>query len=63
MILLQSVIIDEAKRTRVDIKGGQHPVWDEELRFPIFSDPSDRHRILQITCFQKNRGQRKFWER
>ena len=22
------------KKTAVEVKGGQHPVWDEELRFP-----------------------------
>lgn len=31
----------DKKRTPVDKKGGQHPIWDAELRFEIFEDMED----------------------
>ena len=39
------------KKTAVEVKGGQHPVWDEELRFPISTDTSDKARTLQASCW------------
>ncbi|KAI0300731.1 C2 domain-containing protein, partial [Russula brevipes] len=39
------------KQTPVDPKGGQHPVWDTELRFPISRDPSKSNRTLTISVF------------
>ncbi|KAF8626408.1 hypothetical protein AX17_006575 [Amanita inopinata Kibby_2008] len=41
------------KRTHVDVRGGQHPLWDEELRFPVFCDPSDNNRMMQVACYAK----------
>ncbi|PFH53188.1 hypothetical protein AMATHDRAFT_138240, partial [Amanita thiersii Skay4041] len=41
------------KRTHVDIKGGQHPVWDEELRFPVIKSSSEKNRKLQVACYAK----------
>ncbi|TFK40139.1 hypothetical protein BDQ12DRAFT_680408 [Crucibulum laeve] len=41
------------KRTHVDVKGGQHPVWDAELRFPVMKDSGMKHRKLEIECFAK----------
>ncbi|KAL1741443.1 C2 domain-containing protein, partial [Schizophyllum fasciatum] len=41
------------KRTQVDVKGGQHPVWDDELRFPVMKNAADKFRKLQVTCFAK----------
>ena len=42
------------KRTKVDPKGGQHPVWDDELRFLVLADPGkDKvNRILEVTCYK-----------
>jgi Ca2+-dependent lipid-binding protein len=39
------------KQTPVDPKGGQHPVWDVELHFPISRDPSKSNRTLAISVF------------
>ncbi|KAI0043241.1 hypothetical protein FA95DRAFT_1524413 [Auriscalpium vulgare] len=45
-----------SKQTEPDLKGGQHPVWDAELRFPISKDASDKkNRILTIQCYSKER--------
>ena len=42
------------KRTKVDPKGGQHPVWDDELRFPVLADVGkDKvNRILEVSCYK-----------
>lgn len=44
---------DTTKETKVDVKGGQHPVWDEELRFPIFEAKSEKTRTLHFSCLSK----------
>ena len=41
------------KRTKVDVKGGQHPVWDDELRFPVMKTATGKFRQLEVTCFAK----------
>jgi Ca2+-dependent lipid-binding protein len=43
------------KQTPVDPKGGQHPVWDAELRFPISKDPSKSNRTLNISVFSEEK--------
>ncbi|KAJ7164012.1 hypothetical protein C8R43DRAFT_1233068 [Mycena crocata] len=43
----------ETKRTKVDVKGGQHPMWDEELRIPILKDTGEKSRKLQVSCWAK----------
>jgi len=43
------------QQTPVDPKGGQHPVWDCELRFPISRDPSKTNRTLTISVFSKEK--------
>ncbi|KAK2460988.1 hypothetical protein APHAL10511_007458 [Amanita phalloides] len=53
LLLSSSLRTDKTKRTSVDIKGGQHPVWDEELRFPVHGNPDETHRILQVACYAK----------
>jgi hypothetical protein len=47
------ILIGKAKRTKVDVKGGQHPIWDEEIRFPVMKDTSAKHRKLEVACFAK----------
>lgn len=42
-----------SQRTPVDVKGGQHPVWDAELRFPIMEATSDKYRKLEVSCYAK----------
>ncbi|POV94425.1 hypothetical protein PSHT_16229 [Puccinia striiformis] len=33
--------LSHQKRTKTDKRGGQHPVWDDELRFDIYDNPKD----------------------
>ncbi|KAI0360039.1 hypothetical protein OH77DRAFT_1419432 [Trametes cingulata] len=49
----QATLNKETKKTKVDVKGGQHPVWDEELRFPILKRVSDETRKLEVSCWSK----------
>jgi Ca2+-dependent lipid-binding protein len=39
------------KRTPVDKRAGQHPMWDAEIRFPIMKDKSEKHRMLEVSCW------------
>jgi Ca2+-dependent lipid-binding protein len=36
-----AVVNGEKKRTKAIKRGGQHPEWDEELRFTLFEDDDD----------------------
>lgn len=45
--------IGTEKKTRVDVKGGQHPVWDDEIRFPVLKTPSGKLRKLELSCWSK----------
>lgn len=44
-----------SKQTPPDPKGGQHPVWDAELRFPISKDASKNNRTLTISVFSEEK--------
>ncbi|KAG9315243.1 hypothetical protein JVU11DRAFT_4377 [Chiua virens] len=50
----QATLSGQTKRTKVDPKGGQHPVWDEEFRFPILADVGKEkaNRILEVACYK-----------
>ncbi|KAG9284031.1 hypothetical protein G9A89_022805 [Geosiphon pyriformis] len=37
-----------AKRTRTDKRGGQHPEWDEEIRFQLLDEPSNKKMKIQV---------------
>ncbi|KAF8071693.1 hypothetical protein FPV67DRAFT_1622208 [Lyophyllum atratum] len=41
------------KRTHVDVKGGQHPEWDAEIRFSVMKQSQDKSRKLEVACFAK----------
>ncbi|KAG6865896.1 hypothetical protein C0991_010729 [Blastosporella zonata] len=41
------------KRTKVAVKGGQHPEWDEEVRFPVMKQLVEKFRKLEVACFAK----------
>ncbi|KAF5367105.1 hypothetical protein D9758_003956 [Tetrapyrgos nigripes] len=41
------------KHTRVEVKGGQHPVWDEEIRFPVMKNSGSKYRTLEASCWAK----------
>ncbi|KAJ7510430.1 C2 domain-containing protein [Mycena galericulata] len=43
----------EVKRTQVDVKGGQHPMWDEEIRMPVMKNTAEKFRKLQVSCWSK----------
>lgn len=49
----QAALGASTKATKVDIKGGQHPVWDEELRFPIYQKTKPEDRLLEVSCWRK----------
>ena len=52
-VYTQATIGSDVKKTAVDVRGGQHPVWDEELRFPILKEASDKTRKLEVCCYSK----------
>lgn len=52
-VFAQVALSGVQKRTVVDIKGGQHPVWDEEIRISVQRDSSEKHRILEVSCWSK----------
>lgn len=43
------------KRTPADPKGGQHPVWDHEVRIPISKDATTKNRTLELSCWSEER--------
>ncbi|RPA97716.1 hypothetical protein L873DRAFT_1741769 [Choiromyces venosus 120613-1] len=43
----------EAKRTDADVRGGQTPRWDKELRFPVRNSPD--YKSLKITVFNDDK--------
>ncbi|KAG1866904.1 C2 domain-containing protein [Suillus subluteus] len=50
----QAVLSGETHRTKPEPKGGQHPVWDEEFRFPVLADPGkdNINRKLEVSCWK-----------
>lgn len=40
-------------KTEPDVKGGQHPEWDQEFRFIVDRDEDEKHRMMEITCLRK----------
>lgn len=41
------------KQTRVEVKGGQHPEWDDELRFPVYEKSGKKTYIMEVSCWSK----------
>lgn len=39
------------KRTHIDTKGGQHPEWDGEARFPILKKSGEKFRKMEVSCY------------
>lgn len=39
-------------KTPADVKGGQHPEWDAEFRFPVYASKNDSSRQLEVTCWR-----------
>ncbi|KAF9061409.1 C2 domain-containing protein [Rhodocollybia butyracea] len=38
---------------KVNVKGSQHPLWDDELQFPVLKDAVKKHRELKVSCWAK----------
>jgi hypothetical protein len=47
--------IGSTQQTPVDIKGGQHPIWDAELRFKIPKEATDEARRIEVSCWASGR--------
>jgi hypothetical protein len=46
------------QRTKEDAKGGQHPVWDEELHFDIYQKDTENlndPKVLRVGVFTKGK--------
>ncbi|KAF8589376.1 hypothetical protein K439DRAFT_1628818 [Ramaria rubella] len=41
------------KQTKVDPRGGQHPVWDEELHLPVLEASGMDGRMLKVSAYSK----------
>ena len=41
------------KQTSTDLKGGQHPEWDEELRFTVHESSKKAGKTLEVVCWSK----------
>ncbi|KAF7327461.1 C2 domain-containing protein [Mycena kentingensis (nom. inval.)] len=52
-VFAQVSLNGDKKQTRVDVKGGQSPEWDEEIRMPIMRDTHEKYRKLQVSCWAK----------
>lgn len=39
-------------KTQVDVKGGQHPEWDAEFRFPVYATINDASRQMEVACWR-----------
>ncbi|OCH94439.1 hypothetical protein OBBRIDRAFT_769863 [Obba rivulosa] len=52
-VFAQISLNDQAQKTGVDVRGGQHPVWDQELRLSISRNGSDKYRTLEVSCWSK----------
>ncbi|KJA26271.1 hypothetical protein HYPSUDRAFT_159226 [Hypholoma sublateritium FD-334 SS-4] len=50
-VFAQAILNGTQKRTHVDIKGGQHPEWDGETRFPILKSNTEKFRKMEVACY------------
>ncbi|EKM58259.1 uncharacterized protein PHACADRAFT_252455 [Phanerochaete carnosa HHB-10118-sp] len=51
-VFAQVTLQGTTKKTQTDIKGGQHPVWDEELRFSVV-DQGKKPIVMEVSCWSK----------
>ena len=51
-VFAQVTLQGKTQKTKIDVKGGQHPVWDEELRFPVF-DQGKKGMMMEVSCWSK----------
>ncbi|KAL5526317.1 hypothetical protein ACEPAF_8040 [Sanghuangporus sanghuang] len=41
------------EKTKIDKRGGQHPVWDEDLHLKVLSQETKENRTLKVSCYAK----------
>ena len=52
-VFAQISLNGKTQRTPVDVKGGQHPMWDVEIRLPVMKASEAKNRILEVSCWEK----------
>ncbi|KAH9481480.1 hypothetical protein JR316_0006007 [Psilocybe cubensis] len=52
-VFAQATLNGIQKRTHVDIKGGQRPEWDGEVRFTIVKHKAEKYRKLEVACYSQ----------
>ena len=48
-VYTQATLNKVVKKTATDVKGGQHPVWDEEFRAPVSAKTAEDARTLHVS--------------
>ncbi|KAL5504389.1 hypothetical protein ACEPAH_8463 [Sanghuangporus vaninii] len=41
------------EQTKIDKRGGQHPVWDEDLHLKVLTQETKENRALKVSCYAK----------
>ncbi|KAL4074835.1 C2 domain-containing protein, partial [Scleroderma yunnanense] len=51
----QVTLSGQTEKTKVVSKGGQHPVFDDEFRFPVYADEGQdrKNRLLEVACYKQ----------
>ena len=52
-VFAQITLHSNTKKTAIDVKGGQHPMWDEELRFPVYERKGKGGMTMEVSCWSK----------
>ncbi|KAG6888930.1 hypothetical protein C0995_004943 [Termitomyces sp. Mi166 len=52
-VFAQVTLNGTTKKTKVAVRGGQHPEWDEEIRYPVMKQSVDKFRKLEVACYAK----------
>ncbi|OJA18147.1 hypothetical protein AZE42_12748 [Rhizopogon vesiculosus] len=55
----QAALSGQTQRTKPDLKGGQHPVWGGEFRFPVLVDPG-KDQLLGVVDIESSLGTGEF---
>ncbi|EJD07090.1 uncharacterized protein FOMMEDRAFT_77011, partial [Fomitiporia mediterranea MF3/22] len=40
-------------QTQIDKRGGQHPVWDQDLHVKVLEADTKKNRIMKVSCYAK----------
>ncbi|KAF8802443.1 hypothetical protein BYT27DRAFT_7196627 [Phlegmacium glaucopus] len=54
-VVAQATLNGVQKRSHVDVRGGQHPEWDSEVRFTVLkgNGPGGKNRKLEVACYSQ----------